>query len=179
MKYLILSLMVFTSFQAFSKDCTRKNYTDFTKNKNATDKLIRLTGEGCNLYDSEKPWIARGYNFRSADFRKANLSGSVFNGAVFRRANLSEANLRNVSFNGADLSWVNFAGADLSWSDVKGADLIGANFNNKSNIKRTDFSGSLFPAEHRNKLTKKQQRTIDKFIYRNGDIQKKQVREVL
>ena len=47
MKYLILSLMLFGSFQAFSKDCDKTNYKDFIFNQKAIKDLIKKTDKGC------------------------------------------------------------------------------------------------------------------------------------
>ena len=45
MKYLIIVLMVFGSFQALSKDCDITNYKEFIKSKTETLKLIKRKKE--------------------------------------------------------------------------------------------------------------------------------------
>ena len=103
MKYLILSLMVFTSFQAFSKDCNKKNYKDFIFDEEETDKLtddIVNTGTGCDL-----KW---------ADLNGADLRGALRN-AILTRVTLNSL----TELYGADLRWASLTelyGADLRWA---------------------------------------------------------------
>ena len=78
MKHLILSLMVFGSFQALSKNCDKTNYKEFIRNKQATKDLIKKTKKffkGCDLIEADLRWVKlnRAY-LKQADLAKAKLT---------------------------------------------------------------------------------------------------------
>ena len=142
MKYLILSLMVFGSFQAFSKECNITNYRDFIFSEEAIDELIKNTGAGCNL--------------SGVDFKEAELSR-----ADFRYANLS----------GANFQWAYLDGANLYMADLSGANL-NANFGSivvrdkvyKTNLTGAYLKGASIPWTYKEWLTKNQQNQVGEFV---------------
>lgn len=85
-------------------------------------------------------------NFRNADLREADLSGTILMNASLRGADLSRAQLMQVDFRGADLSeailqqtnisYCNFSGATLSRADMRTAMMEGSLFEG------ADFSGA-------------------------------------
>lgn len=85
-------------------------------------------------------------NFRNADLREADLSGTVLMNASLRGADLSKAQLTQVDFRGADLSeailqqtnisYCNFSGATLTRADMRTAIMEGSFFEG------ADFTGA-------------------------------------
>ena len=148
MKYLIFSLMVFASFQAFSKDCNITNYKKFIFNKKATEDLIKKTGVGCNLSKADLTWarLEKTRGSSNAILLKANLSEAYLIRAKLREANLQEANLLKANLYWADLSGADLSEADLSGADLRFANLSGANFQwanlYGANLYRADLSGA-------------------------------------
>ena len=166
MKYLILSLMVFTSFQAFSffgfpKDCNIKNFHRFIKSETKTKKLFKNTGSGCNLNGA----YLEGADLKGAYLFKANLRGANLKRANLRGADLYKADLNGAYLNRADLNGADLRGADLTQAVVihpqgiiptklRGAKLNGAN-----------LTGAYFPKVYRHLLTPKQQKQVGHFVY--------------
>jgi uncharacterized protein YjbI with pentapeptide repeats len=68
--------------------------------------------------------------FHDAQMRRGDFSGADFLQAVLQRAVLTEANLSDASFLGADLILVDFRGANLTRTDFTGARLTMANLAN-------------------------------------------------
>jgi uncharacterized protein YjbI with pentapeptide repeats len=90
--------------------------------------------------------ILNRYDFRGADlrdisFREADLSYCDFAGANLFNANLSGATLRGVNFAGARLENADLSHADLREAIIEGADLTG------TDIWRTNLFGAVIAPE--------------------------------
>ena len=166
MQYLILSLIVFTRFQAFSIVCDKTNYKDFIFSKKTTDTLIKKTGKGCNLREADlrELWLLdrnrgelklKGIKISSgssnvtllkADLESAKLTWAKLSGADLRWANLNYANLIDADLHGAnlseaDLEEANLWGANLRWADLKKANLYKANLHG-AKLNGADLKGA-------------------------------------
>ena len=166
MKYLILSLMVFSSFQAFSrsvefyfKGCDKTNYTKFINNPRATDDLVLKTYKGCVFFKDDFRWanFKKAY-LRDADFSESTLNGANFYKAILPRSTFFKAKLYGTNFKEADLLKVNFNNANLSGANFAGANLTGASFTGAILIE------AVFPKKYRNLLTKKQQGQVQEIL---------------
>jgi hypothetical protein len=118
-----------------------------------------------NLYQAslERLDLSR-FNLRYADLSMADLTGAFLSqanleGAKLQAANLQGAILQGASLSKAQLSWakglseadlrdVNFSGANLSWTDLHGSDLIGADLSAailyKANLRGATIHQSTF-----------------------------------
>ena len=76
MKYLIIVLMGFGSFQSFSRDCDITNYRDFVFNEKAMNKLLKEKKKGCDL---------QGAYLYKADLKEAYLREAYLRG-YFKRS---------------------------------------------------------------------------------------------
>jgi hypothetical protein len=110
----------------------------------ADEEHLRILKQGVEVWNE---WRIMNPDIRP-DLSEANLSQRGFHGADLGGAYLNSAHLRQADFSGANLSRACLYGADLRkadlfWADLSRADLYGANLNS-ANLSRADLSEAVF-----------------------------------
>jgi uncharacterized protein YjbI with pentapeptide repeats len=115
----------------------------------ADEEHLRILKQGVEVWNE---WRIMNPDIRP-DLSEANLSQRGFHGADLHGADLggaylNSAHLRQADFSGANLSRACLYGADLRkadlfWADLSRADLYGANLNS-ANLSRADLSEAVF-----------------------------------
>lgn len=141
--------------------------TTLTKTDLSGANLVNASIRRPTIYTSMTPDAAEAPTFRGAnltrawlegifdysDFSEADLSNARFgalnprdnqgiiSGPVLRRAKFTDATLKGVIFERADLSFADFSGARLDGADFKSANLLRAIFRNAS-LRDANLSGA-------------------------------------
>lgn len=85
-------------------------------------------------------------NLRNADFTGANLARARFNGSILEGANLSRANLTKADLINADLKHADFAAADLTHATLSDSNLQGVDLTDAKLNRANLFGANLLGA---------------------------------